>query len=97
MKERTEQEILDKCKEIWPPEYKTQIHPPEFSVLVKNGVAEINVHKMYSAPGLGLKKLIALSEFFETQNINDSRFSYSGCDTCDYGSDYGFTLIIKPD
>ena len=53
---------------------------------------------MYDHPTLNLKKLRALSEFFETDNINDDdRFSHRGCETCDYGSSYGFTLTIRKD
>lgn len=97
MKKRTEQEILDKCKEIWTHKYELDFHPPDFSVAIKPDAVGLTVHAMYNPPGLGLKQLMELSRFFETENIEDERFSHPGCDTCDYGSDYGFTLYIKPD
>jgi len=53
--------------------------------------------KMYEAPPLNLGMLMKYAEFFGTKNINDSRFSHGGCETCDYGSSYGYTLIIKPE
>lgn len=47
---------------------------------------------------VGLKKLIEMSKFFETLNINESsRYKQGGCDTCDYGAVYRLTFVIKPD
>jgi hypothetical protein len=55
---------------------------------------EIEYGSMYSAPELGLKTLIALSEIFGTKAIDVDNYGTSGCDTCDYGSDYGHTIQI---
>jgi hypothetical protein len=39
-----------------------------------------------------------LAEFFDTKNINDDeKFSNGGCETCDWGSSYGFELVVRPD
>jgi hypothetical protein len=52
---------------------------------------------MYEAPSPNLKVMQELSKFFDTTNINDDdEFSEQGCETCDYGSKYGYTLSIRP-
>ena len=103
MKYYTVKEIEDKVKEIW------QVNADNYDY--RNGkiekinvsidpsaVVRITLSNMYEAPGLSFKHLMALSEFFDTKNINDDdRFSYGGCETCDYGSSYGFTLTIRPE
>lgn len=55
---------------------------------------EITVGSMYTAVGVGLKKLLKLVEMFGTEEIDVDDFSYGGCETCDYGSDYGHTLQL---
>lgn len=95
MKEKTKQEILDKAAEIW---RDSRLHPPNFRVEVKPNQVEITVERMYEFPPLNLKILKELAEFFGTENINDDdHYSSAGCETCDYGSIYSFTLTIRPD
>lgn len=56
---------------------------------------DIEVTNMYEAPKLSFKEFKKLSEFFETDNIDKyDDISNKGCDTCDYGSSYGFVLRI---
>lgn len=51
---------------------------------------------MYESPGLSFAKLSALAEFFDTMNVEtESEFSHGGCETCDYGSEVGFTLRVR--
>lgn len=50
--------------------------------------------KMYKAPTLNLAVLIELSELFGTKEIDVDDYSYGGCETCDWGSDYGHTIQI---
>ena len=91
MKERTRQEIEAKARGIWP-DAKIEI-----SDCVTGGIW-LSVSKMYEAPGLSFANLMELAEFFGTKAINDERrFNVSGCETCDYGSSYGFQLRIKPE
>lgn len=56
---------------------------------------EIEYGAMYESPNLGLDKLIKLSELFGTTNIDVDDYSISGCETCDWGSDYGHTIQVK--
>jgi hypothetical protein len=105
MKNRTKKEIEDKVKEIWKDAFfydddfqHAKCNEPEITVRVAKDLVEIRLSAMYEAPGLSLKKLMALAEFFDTQNISDpDTFANSGCETCDYGSSYGFSLEIKPE
>lgn len=105
MKKYTEQEIETKVKELWDDEFAYSyngkrlevVEPPQIEVYIKNDTVRLTIKKMYERPGLSFAKLKALSEFFETENINDpDNFGHGGCETCDYGSCYGFTLEIKP-
>jgi len=92
MKNYSEEEIVDKVKEIWDDE------SPDISVRARKDLVDITLEQMYNHPSLNFSKLKKLSAFFETDNINDDdRFSERGCETCDYGSSYGFTLTIRKD
>lgn len=89
MKNRTRQEIEEFAKTIWPNTEKLEV------IVDKEGV-KLTVANMYEAPGLSFWMLKKLADFFETDDINDDdRFHTSGCETCDYGSEYGFTLTIR--
>lgn len=103
MKQYTDEEIIDKCVEIWDAQHEKHYmmgweHADSVKVL-KNleNIVEIKLECMYEAPCLNLEVLRQLADFFETDNINDDdKFSYGGCETCDYGSSYGYTLSIRP-
>lgn len=98
MKRYTEEQIERKVKELWYDDkaYRRGL-PENIAVLVYDDYVTITLSSMYEPPGLKFSQLKSLSEFFETDNINDDeRFSEAGCDTCDYGSSYGFTLTIRP-
>ena len=91
MKERSRQEIEVKARHIWP---QATIEIAENNA----GWIFLTVSQMYESPGLSFANLMELSEFFETKAINDERqFNQDGCETCDYGSSYGFVLLIKPE
>lgn len=60
----------------------------------KGPLFELSYGNMYSAPVLNLGVLIKLSELFGTTEIDVDNYSSRGCDTCDYGSDYGHTIQI---
>ena len=102
MRNYKKETIEKKVAELWKSEFfydevltVPRVQPPEIEVTAKKGRVEIKISKMYGAPGLHFSQLKALSEFFETENINDSdHFHYDGCETCDYGSSHGFTLVI---
>lgn len=50
---------------------------------------------MYEAPGvITFAKLQMLSELFGTVKIDVDDYSEGGCETCDYGSDYGHEIKI---
>jgi hypothetical protein len=51
---------------------------------------------MYDPPSLSYQLLRSWAEHFGTEKIDTSdNISQSGCETCDYGSKYGFRVIIE--
>lgn len=56
---------------------------------------EITVGAMYAAPPLAFAQLKALSEMFGTEWIDANGYAESGCETCDYGSDYGHVIELR--
>lgn len=48
----------------------------------------------YTSPELSFAKLVELSELFGTKEIDVDNYSQSGCESCDYGSDYGHDIQI---
>lgn len=95
MKQHTIEEITAEVQRIWEDEdsryekMKVEVHP------CGNGWT-ITIKRMYDYMPMNLRHLKALSEFFNTDNINDSRYAYGGCETCDYGSSYEITLDVQP-
>jgi hypothetical protein len=104
MKKYSDKEIKSKCQAIWDAQHEKYYCMSwgsdgkiEVETNTENEVC-ITVSCMYEAPPLNLEVLTELSEFFGTKNINDDdRFNWSGCETCDYGSSYGYTLTIRPE
>lgn len=94
MIERSDEEILAKCRELWPEEY---MRDTEYEVSRQTGYISLRISQMYESPGLSFAKLLALAEFFDTMNVETgSEFHHGGCETCDYGSEVGFTLYVRP-
>lgn len=95
MKSRSNKAILDELGKIWGEDDSFERREIKIEENTKKEV-RLRFGRMYDAPPCNLTHLKALSEFFDTDNINDERFSHGGCESCDYGSEYGFTLVIKP-
>ena len=86
--------IWDEVKSENPKKYYDD--PSEVVVSVDDDEVRIKMSSMYQAASLSFAHLKKLSNFFGTDNINDEdKFAREGCETCDYGSSYGFTLVIK--
>lgn len=95
----TEKEIKDKVYGLLGPA-GSAFREAEIKVVTNNNFIFIKVGAMYESPepeGGVVGFLIELSEFFGTENINIDNFAHSGCESCDWGSEYGFELIIKPE
>lgn len=61
-------------------------------------LVRVKVSAEYDPPVMNTRILFPLCEFFDTKIINDvDRWSQGGCETCDWGSSYGFELEIKPE
>jgi hypothetical protein len=89
MKEFHQADVLNKVRALWPKVDKVKADK------VKGGW-DLELSNMYEAPGLRLQDLIELVDFFGTKNIESAgNFSHGGCETCDFGSSYGFTLQVR--
>ena len=91
MKHYTDAEVLTFLKETWPDTDTVELNKN------RTDLVSFTLSSMYDPPGLNFNKLCALSEFFDTRNMTDpDTFSKGGCETCDYGSSYGFTIELRP-
>ena len=52
------------------------------------------VSQMYDFVPCGLKELFALAKIFNTDRFTIDQSSFSGCETCDYGSSYEKTFYV---
>lgn len=101
MIERTDAEIRAKVAELWPDVNLNETgwgnRDKYFDIERKSGYIDITVAQMYGKPGLSFPQLNALAQFFDTMNVEtEEEFAGGGCETCEYGSKYGFTLRISP-
>lgn len=68
----------------------------KFTITRDNGYVTIKAERMYEYCPLPFKTLLGLSQLFNTTEIEEpDREHWSGCESCDYGSNYRWTLRIK--
>ena len=67
----------------------------EFRINTDLREAYIKIGKMYDSPVINFKLLKELGDLFNTLNINVDDYNFSGCESCDWGSDYGHEIFIK--
>jgi hypothetical protein len=100
MKYPTDEEIWKKLQELWPDTNDHSRYGNEKTIHRNAGALRFRVTRMYDwdpIPALTLDKRLALSEFFDTMNVeHDGEVSEGGCETCDYGSEYGFEVLVRP-
>ena len=60
-----------------------------------DGTMNMKLGRMYDAPALSTEKLMALCELFGTRKIDVDGYAHRGCETCDYGSDYGHEIEVR--
>lgn len=61
---------------------------------VEFNTASIMVSRMYGYLPMNFHIMKALGELFNTEELNVNSFSYSGCESCDWGSNYSHTIFI---
>lgn len=64
----------------------------DIRVYIYDNQVDIEVTSEYQPPGLSLPQVEALRASINCKTIHDTSVSQSGCETCDYGSRYGYTL-----
>jgi hypothetical protein len=94
MRYRTEKEVEEFFKDLYADEYDSD---REITVNSQGDRHVISIKQMYNYVPLNFARLLKVSEFFDTKNINDSRYHRGGCETCDYGSSYEITLTVEED
>lgn len=99
MKQRTDEEIKAKVEELWPEmEWKGGWGSESSRIVRGDGFIDITVAKMYDWDKLQLtfQNINALAEFFDTLKVEtQEEINEGGCETCDYGSRYGFVLRVS--
>lgn len=50
---------------------------------------------MYAAPTINAELLMRLVEFFGTKSIDVDGYAEGGCETCDWGSEYGHEIRVR--
>lgn len=94
MKQHFKPQIEKFCESLWSDDHGSH---RKITVGVKDKVVTIKVEQMYDHVDHSFKVLNAISQFFGTTNIESSEWSSSGCDTCDYGSNYTIEFTVKED
>lgn len=82
--EKLKQELLS----FMIPEYNFRCEDTYLKVSKINNGFELKFGCEYSAPPLNFSHLKKLSDIFGTDDINVNNDGYSGCETCDWGSNY---------
>lgn len=54
----------------------------------------IDFGSMYQSPNLNFSTLLKLSDLLGTEDIDVDDYAQGGCETCDYGSDYGHKIQV---
>lgn len=87
---------MDKLKDILiSKEAQERLEKPHMQLRPMPDGFEIEYGQMYGAPSLSFKELKAVSELFGTDDIDVDNYRQEGCETCDWGSDYGHTIQVR--
>lgn len=92
----TYDELEDKIKGIIE-EYDDHSYIKDMSVDVKkvNKDIFIKIRRMYEYVPFSFKILKEISYLTECEDIDVDQYQQDGCETCDYGSVYEVTFILK--
>lgn len=60
-----------------------------------SGDIEIRYGQMYETPSIEfVSASVKLKEFYGASDVRLDGYSFSGCKTCDWGSDYGHEILV---
>lgn len=96
-----EKAITEKAMKIWTRDsypYSPDNVTARVTKYGKEVAVEIDISREYQSPEIKFSDLLALSQYFGgTERIGEvNDWAQSGCETCDYGSSYGFTVRVLP-
>lgn len=97
MNKYTDDEIIEKFNKIFEPRFGRYRDGCIEVRTNKPNLVEVTISQMYEYVEVDFSDLLAISQFFGTQQIGDTRYHSDGCETCDYGSSYEITLRIAPE
>lgn len=97
MKEHTDEEIREFLQQVFTGNLDNYSGADTIDITRNPDNIELRIAAEYRAPKLRFEDINRLAEFFDTMNVEtNSEFGSSGCDTCDYGSEYGYYLYVSP-
>lgn len=88
MIEHTKEEVLEFLQ-------RTFDEADDFSAEKSSGGWNLEVSRMYEYVEFSAEKMFSICRFFNTMNVNDDRYAYGGCETCDYGSKYTVEFTVR--
>lgn len=84
----SDQEIKEKFKDIFSDIFLDNWRDIEISIDKDDKYINVNVYQMYEFINLKAEHLVNMCQVFKTDRIKIEEDSRSGCETCDYGSEY---------
>lgn len=67
----------------------------DFTITFSDNERNFTVDQMYKYVKVNFDVLSKLAEIFNTKDIDTDQNASSGCETCDYGSSYKVTFLIR--
>lgn len=87
---------LSKIFEIDIKKEYNDIVPIKFIPVRKDGNKfYFKINRMYNAPALSVAHIMDMVNLFGTKKIDINNYGSSGCETCDYGSQYGYNITVE--
>jgi hypothetical protein len=87
--------LENKIAAIWEDEASSPFTDFEIKIKKVKNHFDVTISQMYEFVPANFTHMKALSELFGTDDINMNNWSYAGCETCDWGSNYSVQFDIK--
>lgn len=102
MIDRTDKEIRAEVYRLWnydPSQFRFSLEELKVEVKRSPGLVRLTITAMFEPPGLTPAQLEGLAKFFGAKHAGDPEHDINepGCETCDYGSRYGFEIALWGD
>lgn len=91
----TLQEKIEQAVELVKARNAESYNKADVTASVEGDTVRIRADRMYEYVDVSFAALKELSDLFGTDKIDTDQDSSGGCETCDYGSSYEVTFIIR--